>query len=156
VPSDEIPASSQSSTLPDINPRQGLYTEMGFDRPSCIQAATLPLILTPDPQGVYRDLIAQVGECMSAERTAGRVCVHIHVGYCRDGRAFPMLPLGAVLKFYSHHDTCTPQAQSGSGKTTCFALAMLSRFGDRAQCQPFSKSLRPVVCMHGGASKGHA
>ena len=58
---------------------QGLYTEMKFEHPSKIQATTLPMILTPDAQGVYRDLIAQ--------------------------------------------------AHNGSGKTTCFVLAMLSRYG---------------------------
>lgn len=52
---------------------QGLYTEMKFERPSRIQAQTLPMILTPP----YRSLIAQ--------------------------------------------------AHNGSGKTTCFTLAMLSR-----------------------------
>lgn len=35
---------------------QGLYTEMKFERPSRIQALTLPMILTPP----YRSLIAQV------------------------------------------------------------------------------------------------
>ena len=38
---------------------QGLYNEMKFDHPSRIQATTLPMILTPDKDGVYRDLIAQ-------------------------------------------------------------------------------------------------
>lgn len=52
---------------------QGLYTEMKFERPSRIQAQTLPMILTPP----HRSLIAQ--------------------------------------------------AHNGSGKTTCFTLAMLSR-----------------------------
>lgn len=52
---------------------QGLYIEMKFERPSKIQAETLPLILTPP----HRSLIAQ--------------------------------------------------AHNGSGKTTCFTLAMLSR-----------------------------
>ncbi|KAI8463733.1 MAG: hypothetical protein J3K34DRAFT_442773 [Monoraphidium minutum] len=56
---------------------KGLYSEMKFDHPSRIQASTLPMILTPDNQGQYRDLIAQ--------------------------------------------------AHNGSGKTTCFVLAMLSR-----------------------------
>lgn len=35
---------------------QGLYTEMKFERPSRIQALTLPMILTAP----YRSLIAQV------------------------------------------------------------------------------------------------
>ena len=52
---------------------QGLYTEMKFERPSKIQAKTLPMILQPP----YKSLIAQ--------------------------------------------------AHNGSGKTTCFTLAMLSR-----------------------------
>ena len=52
---------------------QGLYVEMKFERPSKIQAETLPLILSPP----HRSLIAQ--------------------------------------------------AHNGSGKTTCFTLAMLSR-----------------------------
>lgn len=33
----------------------GLYVEMGFSRPSKIQAITLPMILTPP----YKDLVAQ-------------------------------------------------------------------------------------------------
>lgn len=56
---------------------QAIYTEMKFERPSRIQATTLPMILRKSEQGVYRDLIAQ--------------------------------------------------AHNGSGKTTCFVLAMLSR-----------------------------
>ena len=35
---------------------QGIYTEMKFDKPSRIQAKSLPMILTPP----YRSLIAQV------------------------------------------------------------------------------------------------
>jgi ATP-dependent RNA helicase DDX19/DBP5 len=38
---------------------QGIYTEMKFERPSRIQALTLPMILTPDGHGRLRDLIAQ-------------------------------------------------------------------------------------------------
>lgn len=34
---------------------KGLYVEMGFSRPSKIQAVTLPMILTPP----YKDLVAQ-------------------------------------------------------------------------------------------------
>jgi ATP-dependent RNA helicase DDX19/DBP5 len=56
---------------------QGLYTEMKFERPSKVQAQTLPMILTPP----YKSLIAQ--------------------------------------------------AHNGSGKTTCFTLAMLSRVDPR-------------------------
>lgn len=36
---------------------QGLYTEMKFEKPSRIQAVTLPMVLVPP----YRSLIAQVG-----------------------------------------------------------------------------------------------
>jgi ATP-dependent RNA helicase DDX19/DBP5 len=36
---------------------QGLYVEMKFEKPSRIQAMTLPMILTPP----HKDLIAQVG-----------------------------------------------------------------------------------------------
>ena len=52
---------------------QGLYNEMKFERPSRVQAETLPMILTPP----FRNLVAQ--------------------------------------------------AHNGSGKTTCFALALLGR-----------------------------
>lgn len=41
--------------LPAHPPRQGLYVEMKFERPSKIQALTLPMILTPP----HKDLIAQ-------------------------------------------------------------------------------------------------
>lgn len=47
-------------------PPQGLYSEMKFDHPSRIQASTLPMILQPDNQGQYRDLIAQVGGASAA------------------------------------------------------------------------------------------
>ncbi|CAL8468415.1 g7955 [Coccomyxa elongata] len=60
---------------------KGIYTEMKFEKPSRIQALTLPMILTPP----YRSLIAQ--------------------------------------------------AHNGSGKTTCFTLAMLSRV-DPTLAQP--------------------
>lgn len=58
---------------------QGLYSEMKFERPSRIQAQTLPMILAPP----YTSMIAQ--------------------------------------------------AHNGSGKTTCFTLAMLSRVDPRLQ-----------------------
>ncbi|KAL3138207.1 hypothetical protein ABBQ38_005428 [Trebouxia sp. C0009 RCD-2024] len=58
---------------------QGLYTEMKFQRPSQIQAKTLPMILKPP----FQSLIAQ--------------------------------------------------AHNGSGKTTCFTLAMLSRVDENVQ-----------------------
>lgn len=63
---------------------QALYDEMKFERPSKIQATTLPMILRKSEQGVYRDLIAQ--------------------------------------------------AHNGSGKTTCFVLAMLSRWVGLGVC----------------------
>jgi ATP-dependent helicase YprA (DUF1998 family) len=56
---------------------------MKFERPSKIQASTLPMILRKAGDGFYRDLIAQ--------------------------------------------------AHNGSGKTTCFVLAMLSRCGGAVQ-----------------------
>ena len=53
---------------------QGLYTEMKFEKPSRIQALTLPMILTPP----YRSLIAQVcslsGLCMLAVPHAEHLC----------------------------------------------------------------------------------
>ncbi|CAL5221928.1 g4201 [Coccomyxa viridis] len=79
----------------DISPKlqaellQGLYVEMGFTKPSRIQAQTLPLIL----QHPYKSLIAQ--------------------------------------------------AHNGSGKTTCFALAMLSRV-DASVNQPQALCLCPT------------
>jgi ATP-dependent RNA helicase DDX19/DBP5 len=60
---------------------QAIYTEMKFERPSKIQATTLPMILRRSEAGIFKDLIAQ--------------------------------------------------AHNGSGKTTCFVLAMLSRCGLR-------------------------
>ncbi|CAL5221233.1 g3385 [Coccomyxa viridis] len=68
---------------------QGLYTEMKFEKPSRIQAKTLPMILQPP----YRSLIAQ--------------------------------------------------AHNGSGKTTCFTLAMLSRV-DPSLNQPQALCLCPT------------
>lgn len=40
---------------------QGLYVEMKFEKPSRIQATTLPMIMTPP----YKDLIAQVRSAIS-------------------------------------------------------------------------------------------
>lgn len=60
---------------------QGLYNEMKFERPSRVQAETLPMILNPP----YRNLVAQ--------------------------------------------------AHNGSGKTTCFVLALLGRV-DVSVAQP--------------------
>ena len=51
---------SSAARFEDLNLRpdllQGLYTEMKFEKPSRVQAKTLPMILTPP----YRHLIAQV------------------------------------------------------------------------------------------------
>ncbi|KIY93221.1 hypothetical protein MNEG_14742 [Monoraphidium neglectum] len=79
ITQDAIYSSAQRFEDLPLSPEllQGLYSEMKFDHPSSIQASTLPMILQPDQQGQYRDLIAQ--------------------------------------------------AHNGSGKTTCFVLAMLSR-----------------------------
>ena len=42
---------------------QGLYTEMKFERPSKIQATSLPMILSPP----YRSLVAQARKlCLSS------------------------------------------------------------------------------------------
>lgn len=68
---------------------KGLYTEMKFERPSRIQAHTLPMILTPP----FRSMIAQ--------------------------------------------------AHNGSGKTTCFVLAMLSRVDVQVQ-QPQALCICPT------------
>lgn len=83
VSADDTPYTSASSfdDLPlSEELRKGIYTEMKFDKPSRIQAKSLPMILTPP----HRSLIAQ--------------------------------------------------AHNGSGKTTCFALAMLSRVDAALQC----------------------
>jgi ATP-dependent RNA helicase DDX19/DBP5 len=64
--------------LQTTSPLQAIYTEMKFERPSKIQATTLPMILRRSEAGIFKDLIAQ--------------------------------------------------AHNGSGKTTCFVLAMLSRW----------------------------
>ena len=45
----------QAMAKPWCNGMQGLYTEMKFEKPSRIQAKTLPMILQPP----YRSLIAQ-------------------------------------------------------------------------------------------------
>eukprot|EP00882_Tetradesmus_deserticola_P008322 GHRQ01008774.1.p1 GENE.GHRQ01008774.1~~GHRQ01008774.1.p1 ORF type:complete len:492 (+),score=257.21 GHRQ01008774.1:272-1747(+) len=63
---------------------QAIYTEMKFERPSKIQATTLPMILRRSEAGIFKDLIAQ--------------------------------------------------AHNGSGKTTCFVLAMLSRVDPELRC----------------------
>jgi ATP-dependent RNA helicase DDX19/DBP5 len=50
---------TSASTFEDLNLSEavlkGLYVEMGFKKPSKIQAITLPMILTPP----YKDLVAQ-------------------------------------------------------------------------------------------------
>ena len=46
----------EAPSLALVMPLQGLYTELGFEKPSQIQAQTLPLILQPP----YKSLIAQV------------------------------------------------------------------------------------------------
>lgn len=51
-----VQSQARGSSLTTAWPRQGLYTEMKFEKPSRIQATTLPMILTPP----YRSLIAQV------------------------------------------------------------------------------------------------
>ena len=57
---------------PSLPPLQGLYVEMKFERPSKVQALTLPMILTPP----HRDLIAQVGGREAVGREAvGREAV---------------------------------------------------------------------------------
>ena len=101
-----------------IGTHQGLYTEMKFERPSRIQATTLPMILRPP----HRSMIAQVhlphalqqklALCLCQEAQRGRLSVQATVA------------LAWVL-----------QAHNGSGKTTCFVLAMLSRV-DVAVRQP--------------------
>lgn len=44
--------------MPTPPSTQGLYSEMKFERPSQIQATTLPMALTPH-NGQYKDLVAQ-------------------------------------------------------------------------------------------------
>lgn len=60
VSADDTPYTSASSfdDLPlSEELRKGIYTEMKFDKPSRIQAKSLPMILTPP----HRSLIAQAG-----------------------------------------------------------------------------------------------
>ena len=84
---------------------QGLYTEMKFQRPSKIQAKTLPMILKPP----FQSLIAQVSAEQWPPPYAERQRQQLHRECCT-GAANDVL-----------------QAHNGSGKTTCFTLAMLSR-----------------------------
>lgn len=99
--SDTLYSSAHSFEELGLTPEllQGLYTEMKFEKPSKIQAKTLPMILTPP----YKSMIAQVG------RARKRRCTR---------HAVPM--------FLSFNTPCT-QAHNGSGKTTCFVVSMLSR-----------------------------
>lgn len=48
---------------------QGLYTEMKFERPSRIQATTLPMILRPP----YCSMIAQVCRCRCSMGGTSRI-----------------------------------------------------------------------------------
>ena len=86
---DNIYASAQTfEELPlSADLLKGLYIEMKFERPSLIQAKTLPMILNPP----FKDLIAQ--------------------------------------------------AHNGSGKTTCFVLAMLSRQVSAGACNMHASSM---------------
>ena len=59
TPFHPLPSNPASPPHPPSPPPQGLYSEMKIDHPSRIQATTLPMILQPDQNGQYRDLIAQ-------------------------------------------------------------------------------------------------
>lgn len=60
--SDTLYSSAHSFEELGLSPQllQGLYTEMKFEKPSKIQAKTLPMILTPP----YKSMIAQVLGCL--------------------------------------------------------------------------------------------
>ncbi len=79
---------------------QGLYTEMKFERPSRIQALTLPMVLTPP----YRSMVAQARGSDASQHFAN-----------------------VALLVSPGSDAALAQAHNGSGKTTCFVLSMLSR-----------------------------
>jgi ATP-dependent RNA helicase DDX19/DBP5 len=109
---------------------------MKFERPSRIQATTLPMILRPP----YRSMIAQV--ILPLQGTFHGLCVLLCGQYCRhvvEARH----PLASVL-----------QAHNGSGKTTCFVLAMLSRVDvavqqPQVQCATAGPELRSIAAtMH--------
>ena len=127
---------------------------MKFERPSKIQATSLPMILTPP----YRSLVAQVclstaapSSCSSCVRHAaclsdltwivclereGNMALIVEeqnsVMHCTPTPSCPFLvwlrpligdgPLDSLCSL----EACV-QAHNGSGKTTCFVLAMLSR-----------------------------
>ena len=79
---------------------------MKFERPSRIQALTLPMVLTPP----YRSMVAQVWRSppkLTCRRSA-------------------MLCSGRLSRWLHRRDKRL-QAHNGSGKTTCFVLSMLSR-----------------------------
>ena len=105
-------------------PLQGLYTEMKFEKPSRIQAKTLPMILQPP----YRSLIAQVRLHLLVSALGNPYCHLIAQGNAH-----------VVLKM-ARNGT---QAHNGSGKTTCFTLAMLSRVDPRLN-QPQALCLCPT------------
>ena len=107
---------------------QGLYTEMKFEKPSRIQALTLPMIL----KAPYRSLIAQVLSVMwqwyaQQPRKSKQRDAALSWGIC-------FLPSRVLL--------CV-QAHNGSGKTTCFVLAMLSRV-DPELAQPQALCVCPT------------
>ncbi len=77
---------------------------MKFERPSRIQALTLPMVLTPP----YHSMVAQVWRSLHSPPR------QLHVLSC--------------VKFWQVPKICDwLQAHNGSGKTTCFVLSMLSR-----------------------------
>ena len=96
---------------------------MKFEKPSRIQAKTLPMILQPP----YRSLIAQVRLC----QLIAAMVIH----YCY--LTAPEHPLNDNMAEYG------TQAHNGSGKTTCFTLAMLSRVDPRLN-QPQALCLCPT------------
>jgi ATP-dependent RNA helicase DDX19/DBP5 len=100
---------------------QGLYTEMKFERPSRIQATTLPMILRPP----YRSMIAQVHPAHAPRQTLA-VCLCQEAQ--RERSSVQATEAGVAWAWVL-------QAHNGSGKTTCFVLAMLSRV-DVAVRQP--------------------
>lgn len=121
--SDTLYSSAHSFEELGLSPQllQGLYTEMKFEKPSKIQAKTLPMILTPP----FKSMIAQV-------REHGSACMlHVYActtrWWCRGG---------------SSTWWCT-QAHNGSGKTTCFVVSMLSRV-DPALKQPQALCVCPT------------
>ena len=84
---------------------QGLYTEMKFERPSRIQAQTLPMILTPP----FRSLIAQVGGpgAVCGREWAG-LCWAGSAGQCARGSFPPLLLAPASQASPPSHPSCLP------------------------------------------------